>query len=484
MISAPCRPRLAASQDMTSETDLFLLDLFRQSGDWNSAELETLDYVFRKHALPGEDLLTMLIRVKVFQRSGVQVTQMMKAGQLKPPHLSFLFQSSGANLLRHSLRVEAERKLAREQAAADSPPSGRISHFSMPTSSSGLISEPSASITRLMSNSSSVLTLSPPGPAVSGAPRIVSPGETPRIGMVLGKCLLTSLLGQGGNGKVFCGLHQTLNLQVAIKVLNTESNLLDPEQIAKLANEAQLLARLNHPNVIRVLDYDDQPIPYVTMEYVEGLSLADLIEQTGGMRVPRTADIIIQVARGLAAAWEIGMVHRDIKPGNILLTKTGIAKVTDMGLAFRTGAENASVTQSNPIGAPIGTCGYISPEQCINDSNIDFRTDIYSLGATFYHAITGRMPFVSKSPRQLLMMHMNQPLHPPHLVAPGVVDEETSAVICRMMEKNPDDRYSSYDELIAELTPLAHGSASAATATNTPGANHLTPTGIRHKTYR
>jgi serine/threonine protein kinase len=82
------------------------------------------------------------------------------------------------------------------------------------------------------------------------------------------------------------------------------------------------------------------------------------------------------------------------------------------------------------------------------------------------------------------MMHMNQPLHPPHLVAPGVVNEETSAVICRMMEKNPDDRYGSYDELIAELTPLAHGSASAATATNTPGANQLTPTNIRHKTYR
>jgi serine/threonine-protein kinase len=120
----------------------------------------------------------------------------------------------------------------------------------------------------------------------------------------------------------------------------------------------------------------------------------------------------------------------------------------------------------------------------VNEATIDFRTDIYSLGATFYHAITGRMPFISKSPRQLLMMHMNQPLHPPHLVAPGVVDEETSAVICRMMEKNPDDRYGSYDELISELTPLAQGSVSASVVTNTPGAGQMTPTTFRHKTYR
>jgi hypothetical protein len=470
---------------MTSETDLFLLDLFRQSGDWSPAELETLAYVFHKHSQQGEDLLQMLIRVKVFQRTGVQVTAMMKSGQLKPPHLSFLFQSNGVQLLRHSLKVEAERKIAREAAAKDAPPSGRISQFAMPASSTNLAA---SSAVRLGggTNSSAVLTLSPPNPA-PGQPRVVGPGETPRVGMVLGKCLLTSLLGQGGNGKVFCGLHQTLNMQVAIKVLSADAADLAPEQIQKLAGEAQLLARLNHPNVIRVLDYDDQPIPYVTMEYVEGLSLADLIEQTGGLRVPRTADIIIQVARGLAAAWDVGMVHRDIKPGNILLTKAGIAKVTDMGLAFRMGSDTGQpVTQSGPpiVGAPLGTCGYISPEQAVNDPNVDFRTDIYSLGATFYHAITGRLPFASKSPRQMLLMHMNQPLHPPHLVAPGVVSEETSAVICKMMEKNPDDRHASYDELIAELLPLAQGNAAAAAGTNTPGVPAATPTSFRHKTYR
>ena len=94
------------------------------------------------------------------------------------------------------------------------------------------------------------------------------------------------------------------------------------------------------------------------------------------------------------------------------------------------------------------------------------------------------MPFVSKSTRQLLMMHMNQPPTPPHLVAPGVVDEEASAVICRMMEKNPNDRYASYDELVSDLIPLAHGAQSSATATNTPGQSSLTPSHVRHKTYR
>jgi hypothetical protein len=473
---------------MTSDADRFVMDLFRQSGDWTPLELETMAYVYQRHNQGNEELVQLLIRVKVFQRTAIQVVKMMQAGQLKPPHLSFLFQSNGAALLRNSLKVESERKVVREarmQADPEAPPSAIVSHFATPASASTTALGPMGSQTRMTGTKSSAdLTIAPTNSLSVGGSRIVGPGETPRVGMVLGKCLLTGLLGQGGNGKVFSGLHQTLNMQVAIKVLTVDASELAHEQIEKLASEARLLAQLNHPNVIRCIDYDNSPIPYVTMEYVEGLSLADLIEQTGGLRVPRTADIMIQVARGLAAAWDVGMVHRDIKPGNILMTKTGIAKVTDMGLAFRS-TETEPPSSSPPVlGAPIGTCGYISPEQVVNDSKVDFRTDIYSLGATFYHAITGRLPFPSKSPRQMLMMHMNQPVHPPHLVAPGVVDEETSAVICRMMEKNPDDRYSSYDELIAELIPLAQGVSSSVSNTNTPGKPNATPSTFRHKTYR
>jgi hypothetical protein len=204
-----------------------------------------------------------------------------------------------------------------------------------------------------------------------------------------------------------------------------------------------------------------------------------------GRRVPYAAQALVEVARGLAAAWEVGLVHRDVKPGNVLLTKTGIAKVTDLGLAVRVGSETdpPPVNQPTGVGSPVGTCGYISPEQCVNDPTLDFRSDIYSLGATFYHAVTGRLPFVSRSTRQLLLLHMNEPVIPPHKVAPGVVDEETSAVICRMMEKNPADRYESYDELIADLIPLSQGGY-AGGSTNTPGMGNLTPANVRHKTYR
>ena len=469
---------------MTSDADRYLLDLFRQSGDWSDVDLDTLGYVFARHAQPGEDLTRMLIRVKVFQRTGVQVMDMMRAGQLKPPHLSFLFAAAGTKQLKHSLTVEAERRVARDARAArgEAPASGKLNPFAAPDSSSRLApqaSNSSSSVRFATLSSSASINL-------SGSAAAIDP--TPRVGSVLGKCLLTGLLGQGGNGKVFSGLHQTLNIQVAIKVLSSDESDLPQEQIARLAREAQLLARLNHPNVIRVLDYDDAPIPYVTMEFVEGLSLADLIEQTGGLRVPRTADMMIQVANGLAAAWDVGLVHRDIKPGNILLTKSGVAKVTDLGLAIRFGSDTSPPVSSNgsPSSAvsPQGTCGYISPEQAVNDPAIDFRADIYSLGATFYHAVTGRLPFLSKSTRQLLMMHMSQPPTPPHEVAPGVVDEVASAVICRMMEKNPNDRYASYDELIADLIPLAQGATSSASSTNTPQQGSMTPTQYRHRTYR
>jgi hypothetical protein len=469
---------------MTSDADRYLLDLFRQSGDWSDVDIDTMGYVFSRHAQPGEDLTRMLIRVKVFQRTGVQVLDMMRAGQLKPPHLSFLFAAAGTKQLKHSLTVEAERRVAREarEARGEAPAAAKLNPFAMPGSSPRLapLATHSSSSVRLATLPSSATV------SLSGSAAAIDP--TPRVGSVLGKCLLTGLLGQGGNGKVFSGLHQTLNIQVAIKVLSTEDADLTHEQIARLAREAQLLARLNHPNVIRVLDYDDAPIPYVTMEFVEGLSLADLIDQTGGLRVPRTADMMIQVANGLAAAWDVGLVHRDIKPGNILLTKSGMAKVTDLGLAIRFGSDTSPPhSQSGPPSAtisPQGTCGYISPEQAVNDPTIDFRADIYSLGATFYHAVTGRLPFMSKSTRQLLMMHMSQPLTPPHEVAPGVVNEAASAVICRMMEKNPNDRYGSYDELIADLIPLAEGGPRASTVMNTPPHGSSTPTQYRHRTYR
>jgi serine/threonine protein kinase len=275
------------------------------------------------------------------------------------------------------------------------------------------------------------------------------------------------VLGKGGHGVVYAALHQSLNIPVAVKVLVSEHGP-DPSIRTKLRHEARALARLNHSNIIRVLDFDDGEPPYVVMEYVEGPSLADLITQTGGIRVDRARDIFVQVCRGLEAAWGEGIVHRDIKPGNILLTRNGTAKLADLGLALTDRDQNSPPAAG---GSPVGTCAYMAPEQARMANAVDFKADIYALGVTFYHAVTGQHPFPAKNAREALLKHATMAAVPPHEVAPQLVDAATSAVIMRMMAKTPEERHHSYEELIYELTVCGQASPVGETprsATSTP----------------
>jgi hypothetical protein len=158
-------------------------------------------------------------------------------------------------------------------------------------------------------------------------------GRTLEIGSVLGKCLLTELVGQGASGVVYRALHKTLNIPVAVKVLQIEGGGVDPAVVLQFRAEARLLARLSHPNIVRVLDFeDDVRFPYLVLEYVEGLSLAELISQSGRVRTDRAVRVIVQICEGLSAARKLGVVHRDVKPANILLGKEGSAKLADLGL--------------------------------------------------------------------------------------------------------------------------------------------------------
>jgi hypothetical protein len=270
----------------------------------------------------------------------------------------------------------------------------------------------------------------------------------PQVGDVLGRCLLTGILGQGGFGTVFSALHTALNISVAVKVISCKDRI--PDAVRQIIRrEAQTLAKLNHPNVVRILDFEDCEMPYFTMEFVEGPSLAELIKQAGSIRFDRAVEIILEIISGLSAAWKMGFVHRDIKPGNILISKSGQAKLADLGLARVPGMDDELLKPDQ--NRPLGTCAYISPEQIRNGSNVDFRSDIYSLTCTLYHIVMGELPFPGRSQREVIMKHLAVEPTNPHLIAPERVSAEAGAIFVKGLQKDPDARFNSYEEFASAL---------------------------------
>ncbi len=265
----------------------------------------------------------------------------------------------------------------------------------------------------------------------------------PAIGETLGKCVLQAKLGTGSTGIVYRAYHRSLGIPVAVKVLRLPQDC-DSETVAaireRLRAEAQLLAQINHPYIVRVWDFDDEHIfPYAVLELVDGPSLAELIQQSGRITVERTLALALQVAEALQVAYELGVVHRDVKPGNILVTREGKAKLADLGLARSRDANTSTA----------GTIAYMPPEQA-NSGEIDLRSDIYALGATMFHAVTGRLPFPGKTLQEVLYKHAHQPLDPLAQLVPGLPSGFTE-LINGMMAKNPNDRPQTYDELIADI---------------------------------
>lgn len=272
--------------------------------------------------------------------------------------------------------------------------------------------------------------------------------EPPRVGSMLGKYLLTEWIGQGANGVVFRALHPTLQIPVAVKVLQPIAN--GSGRAGQLKAEARLLAMVNHPNVVRLYDFEaDAAYPFLVLENVNGPNLAELIEHCGRLQPARAIRLMSQLADGLAAAHRHGIVHRDIKPANVLFTRTGEVKLTDMGLAAVVGT--ASHVTESPIStdARVGTANYIAPEIIGSSCRPDERCDIYSLGATLYHALTGRPPFQADSTWEVIEKHMHGT--PPN---PGDVVPELKPDLCdlvvRMMAKDPSRRPTSIEALRQE----------------------------------
>ncbi|HXD88054.1 MAG TPA: serine/threonine-protein kinase, partial [Urbifossiella sp.] len=206
------------------------------------------------------------------------------------------------------------------------------------------------------------------------------------------KYRLLELIGAGGMGAVYLCEHTLMKRLVALKVLPVEK-LEDPSCLERFHREARAVAALDHPNIVRAYDIDvHEKLHFLVMEYVDGNSLQDLIARHGPMDPIRAAHYMAQSAVGLQHAHELGMVHRDIKPGNLLLERTGVIKVLDMGLARFFNKQQDSVTEKYDDKCVLGTADYLAPEQAVSNT-VDIRADIYGLGGTFYFMLTGKTPF-------------------------------------------------------------------------------------------
>jgi DNA-binding response OmpR family regulator/HEAT repeat protein/predicted Ser/Thr protein kinase len=262
----------------------------------------------------------------------------------------------------------------------------------------------------------------------------------------LGEFRVEELIGRGGMGHVYRGYQASLDRPVAIKVLS-DTLTKDDTVVARFQREARAAASLVHPNVIQIFSIgEDGEIHFFAMEYVRGKDLAEHLAAGRVFSLAETIEILVQVAEALCAAAEVGLIHRDIKPSNIMLTDRGAVKITDFGLA-KTGESNLT-----DAGMIVGTANYMSPEQG-QGRDLDFRTDIYSLGAVFYELVAGRPPFIADQPAAVLYKHVYEDPLPPSRISPET-PEAVDEVILRMLAKRPEDRYDSPESLLEDLLSL------------------------------
>lgn len=267
------------------------------------------------------------------------------------------------------------------------------------------------------------------------------------VGQTLGHFQLDAFVGAGGMGAVFRGHDTLLDRQVAVKVLSGEHNTKE-ETVRRFRNEAQSAARLDHPNIARVYYVgEDKGWNYIVFEFIDGTNIRDEVERSGPLEIELAVSYLVQVAEALDHASTRDVVHRDIKPSNILVDAQHRAKLVDMGLArlHQVNSQDSDLTAS---GMTLGTFDYISPEQARDPRSADVRSDLYSLGCTFFFMLTGRPPFPEGTVLQKLLSHSGEEPPDPREFRPEVPDEVVH-ILSRLMAKNPNDRYQKPGELIA-----------------------------------
>ena len=284
--------------------------------------------------------------------------------------------------------------------------------------------------------------------------------------LLAGRYELEELVGAGGMSSVYRAHDRVLERRVALKVLHQHFSD-DDEYVQRFLREARTVASLSHPNVVTVIDRGEhEGRQFIVFEYVDGQNLKRLIERNGPAPVERALELAIQIARGLGAAHERGLVHRDVKPQNVLLNGDGEAKVTDFGIAREIDVQRG-MTQTGTV---LGTSDYISPEQA-QGRHVDEHTDVYSLGVVLYELLTGELPFAGENFVAVAMGHINDP--PPSLLAKRPdVPPRVAAAVARALAKDPGERWPTMAafrrELEACLQELGSGATSAETMIMTP----------------
>jgi serine/threonine protein kinase len=304
-------------------------------------------------------------------------------------------------------------------------------------------------------------------------------------GMIIrNKYQILDRIGVGGMGIVYRARHLTFNEVCAIKIVS-DAIAGDANFLQRFQTEAVVTRKLRHPNAVRVddFDYTDDGRPFIVMELVEGKNIGEILQEQGPFRVPRAVRIATQAARALGVAHKLGVVHRDIKPGNILLTTDEqgqeIAKVLDFGIAKLREAAGETQSGMTMTGMVVGTPLYMSPEQFMGKKaagEIDGRTDIYSLGVVLYQMVTAQLPFEGDTPYSLMLQHIQGTVRPPHELVPELhIPESLSRVILKAIDKSRDQRFQTAEELIAALDEVTDDRAATGQVVSAPVTNVPAP---------
>ena len=278
-------------------------------------------------------------------------------------------------------------------------------------------------------------------------------------GVTLGDFQIEKLLGRGGMGEVYLATQLSLNRPIALKVLRPDL-VTNQTYLSRFRTEATAVAKLNHANIVHVYTVGciDQ-IHFIAMEYVQGTNLRDYILKKGALDLPLGLSIMRQTAAAIGAAGEVGLIHRDVKPENILVTTKGKVKVADFGLCRDQESGNAHVTQS---GITMGTPLYISPEQAQGHA-IDHRSDLYSMGVSFYHMLAGVPPFRADTALALALKHVREAPRSMLVYRPDL-PVEIDRLVLKLMEKDPDDRYQSAALMLADLAKIRESVSTGSTS--------------------
>ncbi len=279
---------------------------------------------------------------------------------------------------------------------------------------------------------------------LTASPPPESHAPPPEVGTRVGTYILQAKLGEGVSCHVFRGWDESLSCPVALKIVNWANVYDRPAAMKQLRMEAATLSRVKHPAVVRFIDFGFDPRwPYLVTEFFEGQPLGELLRAGGSLPPAWAMYLVSQMVDALGAVWQAGLVHRDIKPDNILVGPNGNGKLIDFGLA-KSGAIQAQQQKTGPELA--GTAAYVAPEQAKDASTVDHRADIYSLGVTLYEALTGRLPFEGRNRVQVIFQHLNTPPVPPAQRVAGI-PPLASDLCLWMLSKSPADRPQNYEEL-------------------------------------